>query len=83
MPSPRRLVVIEELWARHRAFRVTFVLVFVSVVSAAAFYSAYSLYRRGALHIASLAFIVFLIALRKGVFARIVNAAKTKRRGRR
>lgn len=69
---------IEGLWARYRAFRVTFVLVFLIGISIAAFYSVYSLYRMGYLHIALLVFVVILVLLRKGVFERIANALKTK-----
>ena len=66
---------IDTYWAKYRAFRVVFVISFLSSMIVSAIYVVYALYQYPLFPII---FILVVLGLQKGVFKRIVDSLKHK-----
>jgi len=68
--------VIDDCWAKYKAFRVIFVISFLMFMVVSASYLFYTLYQLTPLF--PLVFILVVLGLRRGIFTRIANSLKRR-----
>jgi len=65
-------------WARYKALRVAFVMAFLVFITVTSTYMVYALYQAGLIHFFSIAFILLILGIQRGVFRRMMKAIRKK-----